>query len=207
MRRPLIGLAVCLFTVGLTLVMPAAAADPLTDATQQARTLRSDLQAATSKLDAADAALYKAEQQLAINQRQVQQARNQFTSAQTAIAGEAAAMYRSGGLAMADAILQPDPERLLGRIELVTILVSRQAETMKNSRAAGDAYRTAVGRMAAAQQKAKTLRDEANRAVQALTTRLRQAQAVQARLDRLRARPSQPPAAPRRPRAAAGSPA
>jgi peptidoglycan LD-endopeptidase LytH len=189
MRRPLIGLAACLLAAGLSFVMPAAAADPLTNATKQARTLRSELQAATEKLEAADAALYETEQRLAFYQRQVRRARSQLASAQAAMAGEVAAVYRSGGLAMANAILQPDPERLLGRVELASLLVSRQADTMQDTRLASGAYVASVGRMAAAQRRAEALRGAANRAVQALTTRLRQAQAAQARLAKLQARP------------------
>ncbi len=192
MRRSLIGLTLCLLTLANA---PAASADPLGDARQQAQALRSDLQAATSKLDAADAVLFKTEQQLAFSQRQVQVAGGRLTAARTAMAGEVAAMYRSGGLAMADAVLQPNPEQLLGRIEFASVLMSRQAQTMRDSRIAGDAY-AAVGRTAAAQRKAEAHRDQANRAVQALTARLRQAQALQARLTALQGRPKPARATP-----------
>ena len=91
-------------------------------------------------------------------------------------------MYRSGGLSMADAILQRDPELIPGRVELATVLASRQAQAIEDVQVAGDAYTAALVRVAAGQRKAEALRDEATRAVRALTTRLRQAEVLQARL-------------------------
>jgi len=186
MRRPLLGLALCLL---MLVAMPVASAGPLNDARKQARTLKSQLQAATSKLEAAEAALYKTEEQLAFDRRQVQTARRRLITARAVLAGQVAAMYRSGGLAMADAILQQNPELVPGRIELATLLVSRQAETIQDAQVAGDAYTAALGRVAAGRRKAEALRDEANRAVQALTSRLREAEALQARLAKSQARP------------------
>jgi murein DD-endopeptidase MepM/ murein hydrolase activator NlpD len=209
MRRALLSLALCLSIIA---AMPPASADPLSDARRQARALRADLQAATLKLDAAEVALYKTEQQLAFSQRQVQTARSRLVTARGAMAGEVAAMYRSGGLAMADAILQPNPEQLLGRIELAGILVSRQAQTINDAQVAGEAYTAALGRVAVMQHRAEAMRDQASRAVHDLTARLRQAQAVQARLTRLQARPIPPrptraTADPSAARVASGSPA
>jgi peptidoglycan LD-endopeptidase LytH len=184
MRRLVTGLA--LSVVALTLVAaPTVLASPLTDARDRARALRSELQAATAELEAAEASLYATEEQLAFDRRQLQAAHRQLSEAQAVLAGHVAAMCRSGGLAMADAILQRDPELVPGRVELATLVVARQGETIADAKVAGDAYAVAVSRVAAGQRKANQLRGQAKEAVQGLTRRLREAEAVQARLARL----------------------
>ena len=195
MRRLLPGVVLSLSAVAL-LVSPTAAARPLAEAQDKARALRSQLQAATSDLEAAEAALYETQDVLAFDQRQVQAARSQRTASRAILAGQVAAMYRSGGLAMADALLDRDPALIPGRMELATVLMSRHAQLIADAQVADDAYTAAVGRAAANQRKAEALRTEAQRAVRRLTDRLREAAAVQARLARLERRPAQTPAAP-----------
>jgi len=80
MRRLPLGVVLSLSAVAL-LVSPTASASPLAEAQDRARTLRSQLQAATSSLEAAEAALYETEDVLAFDRRQVQSARSQRTSA------------------------------------------------------------------------------------------------------------------------------
>jgi murein DD-endopeptidase MepM/ murein hydrolase activator NlpD len=186
MRRFLIGLA--LSVVASTLVaLPTAAASPLTEARAKARSLRSQLQAATADLEGAEATLYAAEEQLAFDRRQLQVAHHQLTRARAVLAGQVSAMYRSGGLAMADAILQRDPQLVPGRVELATLVVARQGETVADAKVAGDAYSAAASRVAAGQRKADQLRSQARAAVQDLTRGLREAEAIQARLASLQA--------------------
>jgi murein DD-endopeptidase MepM/ murein hydrolase activator NlpD len=194
MRRFVTGLV--LSVVASTLLTAAAAlASPITDARAKARALRTELQAATVELEAAEASLYAAEEQLAFDRRQLQASHRQLSDAQAVLAGQVAAMYRSGGLAMADAILQRDPDTVPGRVELATLVVARQGETIADAKVAGDAYAAAVSRVAAGQRKAKLLRGQAEKAVQGLTRRLREAEAAQARLASLQA-PSSPGAPP-----------
>jgi septal ring factor EnvC (AmiA/AmiB activator) len=207
MRRVVTGLA--LSVVASTLfAVPTASASPLTDARDKARALRSQLQAATAELEAVEATLYAAEEQLAFDRRQVQAAHRRLTQAQAVLAGQVAAMYRSGGLAMADAILQRDPQLVPGRVELATLVVARQGETIADAKVAGDAYTAAASRVAAGQRKTFQLRRQAQAAVRELTRRLREAEAVQARLPASKRRQG-PGAWPSRWRwrVAAGSPA
>jgi len=185
-------------------VSPTASASPLAEAQDRARTLRSQLQAATSSLEAAEAALYETEDVLAFDRRQVQSARSQRTSARAILAGQVAAMYRSGGLAMADALLGQDPALIPGRMELATVLMSRHAQLIADAQVADDAYTAAVNRATANRRKAEALRTEAQRAVRRLTDRLREAKAVQARLTRLRQQASSAPKAAAAPPVAAG---
>jgi len=195
MRRFLGGLALSVLASTL-LAVPTAWVSPGTDARERASALRSQLQAATAELEAAEATLYATEEQLAFDRRQLQAAHRQLTKAQAVLAGQVAAVYRSGGLAMVDAILQRDPQLVPGRVELATLVVARQGETIADARVAGDAYTAAVSRVAAGQRRADRLRGQAERAVQDLTRRLREAEAVQARLARLQA-PARPDAAAR----------
>jgi septal ring factor EnvC (AmiA/AmiB activator) len=177
MRRLLLALVLSLSAVAL-LVSPTAAASPLTQAQDKARRLRSQLQAATASLEAAAAALYETEDVLAFDRRRVQSARSQRGAARAILAGQVAAMYRTGGLAMADALLDRDPALIPGRIELATVLMSRHAQLITDAQVADDAYTAAVGRAAANQRKAEALRVEAQRAVRRLTDWLREAEAV-----------------------------
>jgi murein DD-endopeptidase MepM/ murein hydrolase activator NlpD len=195
MRRIVTGLVLSAVALSL-LAAPTTLASPRTDARDKARALRAQLQAATAELETAEASLYAAEEQLAFDRRQLQASHRQLSDAQAVLAGQVAAMYRSGGLAMADAILQRDPELVPGRVELATLVVARQGETIADAKVAGDAYAAAVGRVAAGERKAEQLRNDAQNAVQGLTRRLREAEAAQARLASLQAQAS--PGAPTR---------
>ena len=122
------------------------------------------------------------------------------------MAGQVAAMYRSGGLLVASALLERDPEGVPDRIELATVLVSRQAQAIEDAQVAETAYRASLARVADAYQRAKALRDRASRAVQRLQASLDRAQALQTRLVRLERR-RQASAAPATPAAPAAAPA
>ena len=185
MRRLVFGLAV----LGLLLAgVPALQAAPLEDARRRQRALKADLQAATAELQAAEAALAKATDQLAYDKGQLQAADRQASGARAALAGQAAAMYRSGGLAIADALLDQDPALVPGRVEMATVLVTRHAQLIEDAQVAGDAYRSVLGRVTRGYERAKTLRDQARAAVARLESGLEEARTVEARLVRLERR-------------------
>jgi murein DD-endopeptidase MepM/ murein hydrolase activator NlpD len=185
MRRLVFGLAV----LGLLLAgIPALQAAPLEDARRRQRALKADLQTATAELQAAEAALAKATDQLAYDQGQLQAADRRQRGARAALAGQAAAMYRSGGLAIADALLDQDPALVPGRLELATVLATRHAQLIEDAQVAGDAHRSALGRVTRGYERAKALRDQARAAVSKLEAGLEEAQAVEARLVRLEQR-------------------
>jgi murein DD-endopeptidase MepM/ murein hydrolase activator NlpD len=185
MRRLVFGLAV----LGLLLAgIPALQAAPLEDARRRQRALKADLQTATAELQAAEAALARAEDQLAYDKGQLQAADRQQRGARAALAGQAAAMYRSGGLAFADALLDQDPAQVPGRVEMATVLVSRNAQLIEDAQVTGDAYRSVLGRVTRGYERAKELHDQARAAVAKLESGLEEAQAVEARLVRLEQR-------------------
>ena len=123
MRRIVFGLAL----LGLLLAgVPELQAAPLDDARRRQRALKAELQEATAELQAAEAALARATDQLDYDKGQLEAADRQHRGARAALAGQAAAMYRSGGLAIADALLDRDPAQVPGRSN-ATVLVSRNA--------------------------------------------------------------------------------
>jgi peptidoglycan LD-endopeptidase LytH len=185
MRRLVIGLA--LLAVALAAV-PAVQAAPLDDARRRQRALKAELQAATAELQATEAALARATDQLAYDKAQLAAANRQAAGARAALAGQAAAMYRSGGLAIADALLDQDPARVPGRVEMATVLVSRHAQVIEDAQVAGDAYRSVLGQVTRGYERAKDLRDQARAAVGRLEAGLEEAQALEARLVRLEQR-------------------
>jgi murein DD-endopeptidase MepM/ murein hydrolase activator NlpD len=185
MRRLVLGLVL----LGLPLAAaPAAQAAPLDDARRRERALEAELRAATTELQAAEAALARAEDQLAYDTGQLRAADRQQQGAGAALAGQAAAMYRSGGLAIADALLDRDPSLVPGRVEMATVLVSRHAQLIEDAQVAGDAYRSVLGRVTRGHERARALRDQARTAVRRLESGLEEARALEARLVRLEQR-------------------
>jgi murein DD-endopeptidase MepM/ murein hydrolase activator NlpD len=185
MRRLVLGLVL----LGLPLAAaPAAQAAPLDDARRRERALEAELRAATTELQAAEAALARAEDQLASDTGQLRVADRQQQGARAALAGQAAAMYRSGGLAIADALLDRDPSLVPGRVEMATVLVSRHAQLIEDAQVAGDAYRSVLGRVTRGHERARALRDQARTAVRRLESGLEEARALEARLVRLEQR-------------------
>jgi murein DD-endopeptidase MepM/ murein hydrolase activator NlpD len=188
MRRLGFGLAPFVLLVSLLAAVPAFGAAPLDDARRRQRALKAELQAATAELQAAEAALARAEDQLAYDKGQLRAADEQQRGARAALAGQAAAMYRSGGLAIADALLDRDPALVPGRVEMATVLVTRHAQLIEDAQVTGDAYRSVLGRVTKGHQRAKAIRDQARAAVGRLEAGLEEAQAVEARLVRLEQR-------------------
>jgi murein DD-endopeptidase MepM/ murein hydrolase activator NlpD len=178
MRRLVLGTTL----LALVAVAPAARADPVADARSSERALRAELRRATRELQDTEARLAEAEDRLAFDRGRVVVARRRLATTRTAVAGQVAAMYRSGGLLVASALLERDPEGVPDRIELATVLVSRQAQTIEDAQVAEASYRATLARVADAYQRAKALRDRAGRAVQRLEAGLDRAQALQTRL-------------------------
>ena len=186
MRRLVFGLA--LLALLLAGVPAVQAAPSLDDARRRERALEAELRVATTELQAAEASLAKAEDQLAYDKGQLEAADRQQRGARAALAGQAAAMYRSGGLAIADALLDRDPTLVPGRVEMATVLVSRHAQLIEDAQVAGDAYRSVLGRVTRGHERARALRDQARTAVRRLESGLEEARALEARLVRLEQR-------------------
>jgi peptidoglycan LD-endopeptidase LytH len=198
MRRLVLGIVLVALAVA---AVPAAHAGPLADARARERELRAELQKATAEFQDTQARLAEATDRLAFERGRLRVARRELATTRTAVAGQAAAMYRSGGLMVASALLERDPEGVPDRIELATVLVSRQAQTIEDAQVAANSYEETLGRVTESYERAKALRDRAGRAVRRLEASFEEAQAVQDRLARLEQRRQQQARAPA-PRAA-----
>jgi murein DD-endopeptidase MepM/ murein hydrolase activator NlpD len=185
MRRLVFGFALLVFLLG---AVPALQAAPLDDARRRQRALKAELQEATAQLQAAEASLAQAEDQLRYDKGQLAAADRQAAGAKAALAGQAAALYRSGGLAIAGALLDRDPASVPGRVEMATVLASRHAQVIQDAQVAGDAYQSVLGRVTKGYQRAKAIRDQAQKAVRRLASGLEEAQALETRLVRLEQR-------------------
>jgi murein DD-endopeptidase MepM/ murein hydrolase activator NlpD len=199
MRRLVLG------TTMLAVVLaaaPVARAGPLADARSRERALRAELQQATAELQDTEARLALADDRLAFDRGQLESARRQLSTTRTVMAGQMAAVYRSGGLLVASALLEQDPQAVPDRIELATVLATQQAQTIEDAQVAESAYQGTLGRVTAGYERAKALRDRAREAVRRLEDRLQEAQALEDRLARLERRRLEqqrrpdPPAAP-----------
>jgi peptidoglycan LD-endopeptidase LytH len=188
MRRLVLGTV--LLALALAAV-PAAHASPLSDARARERALRAELQKATAEFQDTQARLAEATDRLAFDRGRLRVARRQLATTRSAVAGQAAAMYRSGGLLVASALLERDPAGVPDRIELATVLVSRQAQTIEDAQVAADSYEETLGRVRESYERAKALHDRAARAVKRLEAGMEEAQAVQDRLARLERRRQQ----------------
>jgi peptidoglycan LD-endopeptidase LytH len=179
MRRLVLG------TLMLALVLaaaPVARAGPLADARGRQRALRAELQQATAELQDTETRLALADDRLADDRARLDLARRQLSTTRTAMAAQAAAMYRSGGLLVASALLEQDAEAVPDRIELATVLAARQAQTIEDAQVAQSAYQSTLGRVTEGYERAKALRDRASQAVRRLEARLEEAKALEARL-------------------------
>lgn len=185
MRRLVLGTVLLALAVA---AVPAAHAGPLADARARERELRAELQKATAEFHDTEARLAEATDRLAFDRGRLRVAQRQLATTRTAVAGQAAAMYRSGGLLVASALLERDPEGVPDRIELATVLASRQAQTIEDAQVAASSYEETLGRVRDSYERAKALRDRAGQAVRRLEAGLEEAQAVQDRLTRLEQR-------------------
>ena len=185
MRRLVLGTVLLALAVA---AVPAAHAGPLADARARERELRAELQKATAEFHDTEARLAEATDRLAFERGRLRVARRELAATRTAVAGQAAAMYRSGGLAIADALLDRDPSLVPGRVEMATVLVSRHAQLIEDAQVAGDAYRSVLGRVTRGHERARALRDQARTAVRRLESGLEEARALEARLVRLEQR-------------------
>jgi peptidoglycan LD-endopeptidase LytH len=187
MRRLVLGTVLLALAVA---AVPAAHAGPLADARARERELRAELQKATAEFQDTQARLAEATDRLAFDRGQLRLARRQLATTRSAVAGQVAAMYRSGGLLVASALLERDPEGVPDRIELATVLVSRQAQTIEDAQVAESSYQATLGRVTEGYERARALRDRAGKAVRRLEAGLEEAQAVQDRLASLAPRPA-----------------
>ncbi|HYT25132.1 MAG TPA: M23 family metallopeptidase, partial [Actinomycetota bacterium] len=184
MRRVLVGVTI-LVTLPCVVALacaPPAAADSLAGARARERALRTQLQAAAARLDAANDALEAVEQRLAFDQRQVAQAGSRLAAARASLDGQVASIYRSGGMAMVGAILGNSTNQMPERVELLTVLLDRQSEGVAEADAASESYRFALARLRDDRAQARAAHGGAAAALAQLNGKLKTASALTTRL-------------------------
>jgi peptidoglycan LD-endopeptidase LytH len=142
------------------------------------------------KLENAEQALYESEQQLAFSRRLLAEVSERLAQARTAMDDEVRAMYQCGGVSMTDALLSSPLEQMGQRLEFFTVLVGQRADVVAEAEVTRRAYTMATKQVAADRDQVAALRTEAKAAVDRLTTRLREAERVTARLRAARAQAS-----------------
>jgi murein DD-endopeptidase MepM/ murein hydrolase activator NlpD len=144
--------------------------------------LRKQVEQASSELDAANNGIEAVQQRLGFDRQQLAATLGQLNRVQAGLAGEVSALYRSGGLAMMDALLDDDAKLVPDRLEFATVLVGQRTDLLGDIKTAAASYRTAVRQLQFDRARALELGETAQRTMDALTAQLKQQAAL---LDRL----------------------
>jgi murein DD-endopeptidase MepM/ murein hydrolase activator NlpD len=179
MRRAAIGL----LTVALLLgVAPAAHADRLEDARARVKVLRAELDDVALEARFIQNQLADMRDAVAFSRVHLGSARRELADAKRALGGQLAEVYRSGGLTMMAALLDPTSNHVPDRAEFVMLLLGRQNETVANLQTASSSYEAAVREVAAQQRRLAALRERQQAEVKELDKRFKEARVL---LDRL----------------------
>jgi peptidoglycan LD-endopeptidase LytH len=141
MRRASIGLLVVALLLG---VAPAVHADTLQDVRDRVRKLRAAQETAATRLDAIEAALNELEDSLAYGQRRLDGTRQDLAAARQALESQLTDVYRSGGLSMFEALLDPSSDHVPDRAEFIMLLVGRRTDAFTEASAAAVSYEEAL---------------------------------------------------------------
>lgn len=174
-------LAVALSFALLFGVVPASHADRLDAARAQVRKVRAELQAATqieAQTEADEAQLADA---IALDRAQLARAAQALGAADAQLADQATAVYQSGTLSMLDAVLN-GTSQMPDRAEFVMLLLSQQADAVRDASTARGAYQAALADLAADQAAARKLQERAKAAAAALRAQFKAAQDLLGRL-------------------------
>jgi murein DD-endopeptidase MepM/ murein hydrolase activator NlpD len=150
MRRASIGLLVAALLVG---VAPLGRADTLDDVRARVKELRAEQEAAAARLNAIETSIGEMQDALAYGQQRLAATKRELETAKLALDGQLAEVYRSGGLSMFDALLDPSSDAVADKYEFIMLLVGKQNDTVSNAKAASASYNEAV--KAVAQERAK----------------------------------------------------
>jgi murein DD-endopeptidase MepM/ murein hydrolase activator NlpD len=179
MRRALIGLLMVALLLG---VAPAAHADRVEDARVRVKALRAELDAVTLESRIIENQLADLQDALAFSRTRLAGAKRELADAKGALGGQLAEVYRSGGLTMMEALLDPTSNHVPDRAEFVMVLLGKQNETLVNAQTASASYAGAVREVAAERARLAALRDRQQSQVKELEKRFKEARSL---LDRI----------------------
>ncbi|HZD03008.1 MAG TPA: M23 family metallopeptidase [Actinomycetes bacterium] len=179
MRRAAIGLLIVALLLG---VAPAAHADRLEDARTRVKALRAELDAVALEARFIENQLDDLNDALAFSRVQLAASKRQLADAKRALGGQLAEVYRSGGLAMVDALLDPTSNHVPDRAEFVMLLLGKRNDALANAQTASASYDASVREVAAQQARLAALRGRQKTEAKQLDKRFKEARAL---LDRL----------------------
>lgn len=142
MRRAPIGL---LLLVALLLsVTPAAHGDTLQEVRERVQKLRAAQEAAATRLNTIETELNELEDSLAFGQQRLEGTRQDLATARKALDSQLADVYRSGGLSMFEALLDPSSDHVPDRAEFIMLLMGQRSDAVSDARAASASYAEAL---------------------------------------------------------------
>jgi murein DD-endopeptidase MepM/ murein hydrolase activator NlpD len=137
MRRAWIGL---LLTVLLVALVAPVRADTLQNVRDRVQKLRAAQEASAARLSTIESQLDQLKDSLAFGQQRLAINRRQLDASRRALASQLAEVYRSGGLSMFEALLDPSSDHVPDRAEFIMLLVGRRNDAVLDARAASASY-------------------------------------------------------------------
>jgi peptidoglycan LD-endopeptidase LytH len=179
MRRAAIGV---LIVAVLLSMAPAAHADRIEDARTRVKALRAELDDVALEARFIENQLADLQDAYRYSQLHLTDAKRELAEAKQALGGQLAEVYRSGGLSMVDALLDPTSNHVPDRAEFVMLLLGQQNDTLANAQTASASYESAVREVADQRARLAKLRDRQKAEVQELDKRFKEARDL---LDRI----------------------
>jgi murein DD-endopeptidase MepM/ murein hydrolase activator NlpD len=179
MRRAAIGV---LIVAVLLSMAPAARADRVEDARTRVKALRAELDDVALEARFIENQLADLQDAYHYSQLHLADAKRELAEAKQALGGQLAEVYRSGGLSMVDALLDPTSNHMPDRAEFVMLLLGKQNDTLANAQTASASYESAVREVAFQRARLAKLRDRQKAEVQELDKRFKEARDL---LDRI----------------------
>jgi peptidoglycan LD-endopeptidase LytH len=144
--------------------------------------LRAAQEAAASRLNAIETELDQLEDSLAYGQQRLEGARRDLAAARQALEGQLAEVYRSGGLSMFEALLDPSSGHVPDRAEFIMLLVGQRNDAVTHARAAASSYDEALRAVAAERARARKLLEQSKAEQRVLDKRFEEASDLMVRL-------------------------
>jgi peptidoglycan LD-endopeptidase LytH len=179
MRRASIGVLLAALLLG---VASAAHADRLDDVRNQVKKLRAAQETAATRLNTIETDLGELEDSLAYGRQRLARARQDLAAARRALESQLAELYRSGGLSMFEALLDPSSDRVPDRAEFIMLLVGQRNDVVANAKAASASYDQALRAVAAQQARSSKLLEESKAEQRVLDKRFQEAKDLMDRL-------------------------
>ncbi len=179
MRRASIG--VLLAVLLLSAAIPARA-DTLDDVRNKVRKLRAEQETAAARLNTIEADLGALEDLLAYSQQHLGRTRRDLAAARQALDAQLAEVYRSGGLSMFEALLDPSSDHVPDRAEFIMLLLGQRNDVVADAKTASASYDQAVRTVAAQQASSKKLLARSRAEQRVLDKRFQEAKDLMDRL-------------------------